>query len=67
MHGDRYVIAKSVIVQHIDEEEHDNIRNPTHQGNCPWLDEEGRIVDGKMRWPSKECSDDELDERDEKT
>lgn len=59
------VVAESEVIQHVDCEEHQDVRKPSNQRNSPVFDEKGRAVGGEVRWPCEEGRDDELDEGDE--
>ncbi len=62
-HGN--IVAKSEIVQHVDSEEHQDIRKPSNQGDSSFFDKEWRMGGGEVRWPCEESRYNELDESDE--
>ncbi len=54
------------IVHEIDDEEHGSVRKPSQKRNRARLEKEWRVLCGELRGPGDECSNEELDERDQK-
>ena len=66
MHRHGYIVAKCIIVQHIHNEEEDNIGQPFLQGDGSRLEEESRGGHGGMMWVREKRGQDKLCKGDEK-
>lgn len=64
-HGD--LVAESKVIQHVDSEEHHDVRKPSNQWDSSFFHEEWRVGGGEVRRPCKESRDNELDESDKET
>lgn len=61
------VVSEHEVVEEINSEEENNIREPADKRNCPWLKKKGRMRGGKVMGPREESRYDELNKGDEKT
>lgn len=60
MYGDRYIVAKCVVVQHIDGEEQEDVDEPTADGNAVGPEEEGGSVGVELGEVACDGDEDEL-------
>ena len=67
MYGYRDVVAESKVIQKINGEKHEDVRQPSNQRNSSSLGEERRMRSGEMCRPSKEGGKDELEKCNEET